>query len=191
MEIAVHLKFCSKRCEGFLNLFWGINLLEILTTLKIEWQTKEYSNILCMFVFILFFLSPTKYSLFGVQLPALVQHGSSLKCTYASFSPHHFQWRDIITFMKLWYIGITRPCRERSLRCFCCWGLPAQVGKDGKVTSTYNPAALQIIYHLHKSEHQGLVRKLTAIPVVSSAFRLHLLVRQKKVKVAQKLTSVN
>lgn len=55
--------------------------------------------------------------------------------------------------------------------------LAALVGKDGKVTSIYNPAAPEKIYHLHKSLHQGLVRKLIASPVAGSPFRLCLFLR--------------
>lgn len=86
---------------------------------------------------------------------------------------HHFH----TSLARLW---VTKPYREKSFGCFCCWGLPALVRKDGKLPppcpSPYNPAAPEEIYHLHKSVCLELVKRLI---VAGSAFSLRLFVRWK------------
>lgn len=57
-----------------------------------------------MLVFLLLFPSHLKYIWLGMQRSALVQHRSSLKGVYASFSPLHLQQRNTIAFTLLWRI---------------------------------------------------------------------------------------
>lgn len=79
------------------------------------------------------------------------------------------------------HLWVSKPYREKSLWCFCCWGLPALVRKDGKLPppcpSPYNPATPEEIYHLHKAVCLELVKRLTGTSAAGSDFSLRLFVR--------------
>lgn len=59
------------------------------------------------------------------------------------------------------------------------------------MTSTNNPAAPEKLYHLQKSLHLELVRKLIVTPVAGSAFKALPFASMKRMKVPLKETSIN